>query len=341
MPLPRSLPDATNTPLRGGPVLRWGVLAPGRIADDWVRTVHAHTDQRVLAVASRDAERAAGFASRHGIPRWHEGYEALVADPEIDVVYVSPPHVHHVPLALLAISAGKHVLIEKPLATTEADVRRVAEAAREAGVFAMEAMWTRFLPQTTVLRRLLDDGALGRPVAAAADFGIAFGFDATSRAYDPAAAGGALLDLGIYPLWFTAFALGDASRVTARGSLTSTGVEEQAAVLTEHEGGLGAATASMIASTPNTAFVAGESGRVEIDGPFWSPGGFRMISAGGELRYADPSALRHRDGLAYQAATVAAHIAEGRTEAPEHPLERTARLLRTIDEARRQVGVVT
>jgi predicted dehydrogenase len=332
--------------LRGGPTLRWGILAPGVIADAWTTTVHANTDQRVLAVASRSAERAAEFASRHGIPRSFGDYEQLLADPEIDIVYVSAPHTEHVRLALLAIAASKHVLVEKPLATTAADAKRVFAAARAANVFAMEAMWTRFLPQTTIIRRLLDDGVLGPLRLATADFGEVFGYDPSSRAFDPDLGGGALLDIGIYSLWWTTFALGTPESSSAYGSLAPTGVEEQATVVTQHPGALGIATATMMASTPNLAAVSGEHARLELDRPFWEPGGFRVTSAtagsGGApaepLRFTDPSSIRYRDGLAYQVTAVAAHIADGRLEAPEHPPARTLELLHLIDAARAQVG---
>lgn len=322
-------------------MLHWGILAPGVIADAWTTTVHAHTDQTVVAVASRSAERAAAFASRHGIPRSYDAYEQLVADPEVDIVYVAPPHTEHARLAMLAIAAGKHVLIEKPLATSEAEAHTVLEAARAAGVFAMEALWTRFLPQTTIIRRLLDDGVLGDLRLASADFGEVFGYDPSSRAFDPALGGGALLDIGIYSLWWTTFALGTPTDVVARGSLAPTGVEEQVTVVTQHApAALGVASATMMASTPNLASVTGELARIEVDRPFWEPGGFRLSAAGTSdvLTYTDPSSLRYREGLAYQATAVAAHIAEGRLEAPEHPHARTRELLRIIDEARRQVG---
>jgi predicted dehydrogenase len=338
--LPSALPEPTNVPLRGGPVLRWGILAPGAIAHDWTRTLHANTDQRVVAVASRDADRAAAFANEHGIPRSFGDYQLVLADPEVDIVYIAPPHSEHKRLAMLAINAGKHVLVEKPMATSEADAREIFEAAAEARVFAMEAMWTRFHPQTTVVQRLLDDGVLGELRLASADFGEVFGYNPAGRAFDPALGGGALLDIGIYALWWTTFALGTPISVTARGSLAPTGVEEQATVLTEHLGGsaLGTSTSSMMASTPNVATVIGEAARIEVDRHFWAPGGFRLAAGRDELRFTDPSPLRGRDGLAYQATAVAQHVADGLLGAPEHPPARTLEVLRVIDEARRQVG---
>jgi predicted dehydrogenase len=338
-PLPARLPEPTNAPLRGGPTLRWGVLAPGEIANDWVATVHVNTDQRVVAVASRTAERAEAFAARHGIPRSYGGYERLVADPEVDIVYVAAPHTEHPRLALLAIAAGKHVLVEKPMAVSRAAAAEIVDAAVAAGVFAMEAMWSRFLPQTTVIARLLSDGAVGVPRSASADFGGVFPFDPVSRAFDPALGGGALLDVGVYSLWFTDFALGSATSVSARGSLATTGVDEQAVVLTEHQGpALGVAAASMVANTPHAAVVSGDDAWIQVDRSFWAPGGFTLGTPDEQLRWSDPSGIRGRGGLCYQATAVAAHIATGRIEAPEHPHETTLRVLGIIDEARRQLG---
>ena len=337
--LPSALPEPTNTPLRGGTALRWGILAPGVIADAWTTTVHANTDQRVVAVASRDAGRAAEFARRHGIRTSYGDYEQLVADPDVDVVYIAPPHTEHKRLALLAIAAGKHVLVEKPLATSEADAREIFDAATAANVFAMEAMWNRFLPQTTIIRRLLDDGVLGDLRLAAAEFGEVFGYDPTSRAFDPALGGGALLDIGIYSLWWTTFVLGAPTSMVVRGSLAPTGVEEQAVVVTQHDpAAVGIATSTMMASIPNTASVTGEDARIEVDRPFWEPGGFRLTAGDEQLSFTDPSPIRGRGGLTYQATAVAAHVANGLREAPEHPHARTLEILRIIDDARRELG---
>ncbi len=205
---------ATRTPdPAAAPALRWGVIGPGEIAGDFVAALQQHTRQRVVAVGSRSAERAAAFAATYGVPNVHVGYEALVADPEVDVVYIATPHSEHTANALLAIAAGKHVLIEKPVAVTADLARTIFAAAEAAGVFAMEAMWTRFLPQTDVVAQLLEDGALGPLSLATADFaGGAAPRDPSSRLLDPAQGGGALLDLGVYVAWWAQFALGTPER---------------------------------------------------------------------------------------------------------------------------------
>src|SRR5262245_14720996 len=127
---PKTLPLPRTLPLRGGPVLRWGILSPGDIAKDFVRAMHGHTDQRAVAVAGRSPERARAFAENHGIGRWHDSHDALIADPEIDIVYVASPHSEHKPMALKAIAAGKHVLVEKPVALTAAEAREIRDAAK-------------------------------------------------------------------------------------------------------------------------------------------------------------------------------------------------------------------
>ena len=336
-----ALPESTHFPLTGGPRLRWGVLAPGRIARDWVGALHAHTDQRVAAVASRSRERAQAFAAELGIPTVHGGYEELVADPGVDAVYIAAPHSEHRALALLAIAAGKHVLIEKPIAVTLAEANDIVAAARAAGVFAMEAMWSRFLPQNTIVAQLLEGGDLGDVLTVTADFGAKFEFDPASRAFDPALGGGALLDIGVYPAWFAHFVLGAPDAVTATGTLASTGVDAQAAVILDYPSGAQAAiTTSMLVETPLAATISGTLGRVEFPGPFMGPGSFRLISGGERTEWNEPTGFQWREGLCYQAAAMAQHVADGLTESPWHTLDDTLEILAVLESARGQLGAL-
>ena len=323
------------------PVLRWGVLGPGEIAGDFVAALQQHTRQRVVAVGSRSAERAAAFAATYAVPNVHVGYEALVADPEVDVVYIATPHSEHTANALLAISAGKHVLIEKPVAVTADLARTVFDAAAAAGVFAMEAMWTRFLPQTDVVAQLLENGALGALSLATADFaGGAAPRDPSSRLLDPAQGGGALLDLGVYVAWWSQFALGTPDAVTARGLLGPTGVDEQATLLLQAGDAQGIGVVGFRGRTAWTASVVGAAGRVEVASPYWAASGLTLYGADGAVadRWDDPFGRPFRQGLCYQGAATARAIAEGRTGCPEHPAERAIAVLATLDAARHQLG---
>jgi predicted dehydrogenase len=317
------------------------VLAPGGIARDFVDGLQRHTDQRVVAVGSRNLERAQEFARPRGIDRAYGSYEQLVDDPEVDVVYVAAPHTEHARLALLAVAAGKHVLVEKPLAVTADEAATIAEAARQAGVFAMEAMWTRYLPHTDVARQLLADGSVGEVRVVTADFGGVTPFDPASRIFDPRLGGGALLDLGIYPVSWAVFAMGLPTAVLATGELTSTGVDRQVALVLTGEGGAQALLSTGLAArTPSAATIAGTAGTILVEPPFWSPSHLRLLGSGGAepAQWTDPSGIVGRDGMVYEAAALARYVTEGRLESPLHPMAEAVATIGVLDEARRQLG---
>ncbi len=335
-----TLPDPKFTPLHGGAALRWGVLAPGGIANSWVKTAHANTDQRVHAVASRSLERAQEFAAKHGIERAYGSYEELVADDGIDVVYIAAPHSEHLTLATLAISAGKHVLIEKPIALNAAEARQIKALAAAAGVFAMEAMWSRFLPQTSIVEQLMTDGALGDLKQVTASFGALFPYQPESRWFNPELGGGALLDIGVYPAWFAHFVLGAPDTVTARGSLADTGVDAQSVVVLEYASNAQAVVSmTMWAETSKAASISGTAARLEYSGEFFAPSGLRVfVGDAAPLVWNDETGFKWGDGLCYEAAAVAQHIADGLTESPLHTLDDTIAVLEVLDEARAQLG---
>lgn len=337
------LPSPRSQPLRGGPTLRWGVAAPGAIAGDFVHTLHAHTDQRVTAVASRSRERAAEFAARHGIPAPYGDYGQLYADPDVQIVYVASPHSEHLRLALGAIDAGKHVLIEKPIGLSGDEARTIRDRARGAGVFAMEAMWTRFVPRTDVMLQLHEDGVLGEVGLVTADLGFAADPDAGGRLFDPELGGGALLDLGVYPVWLSRLWLGAPTSVSASGTLTTSGVDEQSALVLEHASGAQALLSTSIRVTsPGHAAISGTRGRIDLDANFVFPGGFSATDSAGRLgRFEDASGLTHREGMAWQAVAVAQHVDDGLTESPLHPLQTTIDVMDVLDEARRMLSAAS
>ncbi len=336
------LPDADHEPLRGGPTLRWGVLAPGRIAASFVGSLIRSTDQKVVAVASRSLERAQRFASEHGIDTAYGSYDQLLADDSVDIVYIAAPHNEHATLAHAVIAAGKHVLIEKPIATTVAEAQAIADAAAEAGVFAMEAMWTRYLPQTTVVARLLADGSLGEARFVEADFGFLAEFDPTARHFDPALAGGALLDLGVYSAWFAHFVLGAPSSVHAVGSLAVTGVDQQSSVtLTYESDALAVVSSSLIVDTPIAARVAGTAARLEFPANFVGPSSFRVVQPNAEpLEWRDTNGLVWNEGLCYQAVAAARYVSDGLTQSPLHGLGDSIAVLSVLEQARAQLGAL-
>ncbi|ROS73161.1 putative dehydrogenase [Curtobacterium sp. PhB130] len=334
-----TFPLPTTVPLRGGTTLGWGVIGPGEIANDFTATLHANSDQRVVAVGSRSPERAAAFAARHGVPTAHGSYEALVADPTVDVVYVASPHPQHLEHALLAIAAGKHVLVEKPMTTSEADTRRLASAARDAGVFAMEAMWTRYLPGTTVIAQLLADGELGDVRLAMVDVGWPHEPDPNDRMFDRAQGGGALLDAGVYAHWFARFATGAPVTSSTTGVVSDGGVDLQSVTVSTATGGAqSVATTSMTAWTPGLATIAGSRATVRYTDHFVFPASFALHHGADADRWSEPSGLRGRQGLVWQAVALADYVAEGRTESPLHGLDESIGLAASLDAARAAVS---
>lgn len=341
--LPDALPEPEILlPDRGEPALRWGVVAPGWIAGYFVAAVSRHTAQRVDAVASRSRDRAEAFAAEHGVARAYGSYAQLVEDPALDVVYIAAPQSEHLALGLLAIAAGKHVLIEKPLAVNAVDARVLVEAARAAGVLLMEAMWSRYQPQAALVRRLLVEGVIGEVGWVAADHGQAVPRDPAHRLYRPELGGGALLDLGIYPVQLDSMVLGAPTGITAVGALTDTGVDAYATLTLAHGPGVQSTLATnMLTRTPTTAVIAGSEGRIEIEGPFHIPTAVTVHDLdlfGRRLHWRDETGVALLDGLAWEATALARYVGDGRTESPLHTLDETVSILETIDEARRQLG---
>ncbi|GAA1056872.1 oxidoreductase [Agromyces luteolus] len=342
--LPEYFPEPTiYTPDSGEPTLAWGILGPGWIAGVWADTVAANTAQRVVAVGSRSRDRAEAFAVAHGIERAHGSYEALVADPGVDVVYIATPQSEHLSLGLMAIAAGKHVLIEKPLAMTRVEVDELAAAARSADVLLMEGMWTRYLPQASVIRTLVSDGWLGEVSAVVADHGQAIPVELGHRLYRPELGGGALLDLGIYPVQLDSMLLGAPTEIVATGRRSDSGVDETVSLVLRH-GARNQSTifTSIATRTPSKGHIAGTDGRLELLDSINGPSRL-LVSDGGwftpQREWDDPTDLRDLAALAWEATALATFVGEGRRESPVHTLEETAAIIDTLDRARRLLGV--
>ena len=330
MTLLAALPEARTPDPRTAPSLRWGVLGTGWIADRFVSSLQQHSSQRVVAVGSRTQDSARSFADRHRIAAAYGSYEELVADDDVDVVYVATPHNAHLPVALLSLGAGKHTLVEKPLGATAQEARQIAAAAEGAGVFCMEAMWTAFLPKFDVLRQLQESGALGEPLSVVADFGEWFAEG--HRILRPELAGGPLLDLGTYLVAFALDALGPTESVQASGAWIPSGVLGQVGALLTHRGRTASVLhTTLLSNTPTTAVVAGSDATLVIDGPFYQPGGFTLSphDGGPTLRY-DEEPVAH-EALHFQAAEVARRIAANETGSPLRPLTASIATLDVLD----------
>ena len=335
------LPQPQIIPVDSVPSLRWGVIGTG-IADRFVHAIHAHTAQRAVAVTARDPEKTARFAEEHGIGTVLPSVDALVHSPEVDVVYVATPHPLHHEQALAAIAAGKHVLIEKPIAMSADEARAILDAGRAAGVLVMEAMWTRYLPQSSILRQVIADGIIGDVRTVIADFGFVAPDDLAHRLWAPELGGGALLDAGVYPISFASSVIGPLSLVSAIGTVAND-VDSSATMLASGANDTGALlTTSLIAALPVEAQVIGSAGRATVLSPFFGPSGIRVTKGGFEseevAEWRDESFDAIHDGLGFQATAFASYVAEGRLESPLHGHDEIVQVMRVIDEARAQVA---
>lgn len=336
-----SLPVPRVADPRDAPAIRWGILGPGGIAHAFAGAVRDGTSSRVVAVGSRDAGRAAAFAEEFGVERAHGSYAELVRDPDVDAIYVSSPHSEHYAHALMAIAAGKPVLVEKAFTRNAAEAREVLEAGRAAGLLVAEAMWSRYLPHYDLVRQAIADSVIGEVVHVHADHSQRLYPAGPERLAAPELAGGALLDLGVYPISFADLVLGGPSAVTARAALTDRGVDATTGIVLTYPGGAEALlSTSMLAAGPCTATVTGTLGRLELEGPFYAPTTVRLC---------DPHDVvldvwgRKREtsvhGFAYEAAEFARCLTDAELETASMPHAATLRVMETMDEVRRQIGV--
>lgn len=318
--------------------LRWGIMATGLIAETFVKDLHV-AGLPVVAAGSRDLSRAQAFADRLGLARAHGSYEALVSDPEIDVIYVATPHPFHLDGARLALEAGKHVLVEKPFAMNAAEARQIAALAEARQLFVMEAMWTRFLPHMRRLREILASGRLGRLLSLRADHGQALPSDPGHRLNDLSLGGGALLDLGIYPVSFACEVLGLPEALHAVARFKETGADAAVEVVMRHAGdALSQLSCASDIRGPNTASVVGESGSVEIDATWYAPARLRLRAPDGAVLEEFEAPMQGR-GMQYQALALQEAVQAGQRSHPLMSMDETIRILEVMDEIRAQIGL--
>jgi predicted dehydrogenase len=319
--------------------LRWGILATGGIARLFTADLRANGFD-VRAVGSRSLESAEAFASDFDIPTAHGSYEELVADPDIDVVYVATPHPWHAATALLAIEAGKHVLVEKPFTLTAAEARTVADAARERGVLALEAMWTRYLPHMVRIREIVAAGTLGDVRTLLADHTQKLPSDPGHRLNALELGGGALLDLGIYPVSFAWDLFGEPTSIQSTAVFRDTGADAQIAVQFGYDEGRIASTLSASdARGPNRAVILGTEARIEIDPVWYSNAAFRVIAHDDTVLEEFAVDVNGR-GMHFQAAALERLVAEGRLDGGDVlSTEETVSIMGTLDRIRAEIGL--
>jgi predicted dehydrogenase len=323
--------------------VRWGVLATGGIAATFTTDLLALKDlgAEVTAVASRSDASAKAFAERFGIERAYGSWAELVADPDIDVVYVATPHSAHREAAGLALEAGKHVLCEKAFTLNAPQAEELVALARKRGLFLMEAMWTYCNPVIRRMTELVRDGAIGEIRTVQADFGFAGSFGAEHRLRDPALGGGALLDLGVYPVSFAQLVLGEPDRIQADALLSPEGVDLNTGMLLGWDSGATALlSCSIVGDLPTIASITGTAGRIDFPHGFFHPDGFVLHRPGREPeKFASGPGPEGLTGMQYEAAEVMRALRAGETESPLVPLDGSLAVMRTLDAVRERIGV--
>ncbi|MFF3945050.1 Gfo/Idh/MocA family protein [Streptomyces sp. NPDC001902] len=323
-----------------GRKVRWGILATGGIAASFAEDLREMKDDaEIVAVGSRSLASARAFADRFDIPRAYGSWTELADDDGVDVVYVATPHSAHRVAAGLCLRAGRSVLCEKPFTVNAVEARELADLAKARGLFLMEAMWTYCNPVVRRLTALVADGAVGEVRSVHADFGLAGPFEPGHRLLDPALGGGALLDLGVYPVSFAHLLLGEPDEVQAWAHLTEHGVDDNTGMLLGYDSGaMAVLSCSLTADTAQTAVVTGSAGRIEVPAGFFHPDRFVLHREGREPEEfgAPDDGLR---GLQHEAAEVMRCLRAGERESPLVPLEGSLAVMRTLDTVRDRIGV--
>lgn len=318
--------------------IRWGILGTGKIARQFAAGLKNLPDATLMAVGSRTVESANVFGEQFAVAHRHASYEALVSDPDVDVIYVATPHSCHQANTLQALAAGNAVLCEKPFAINAREAAQAIAFARTEKLFLMEAMWTRCFPLMEKLRELLASKIIGEVRMLTADFGFRAEYRAEERLFSPAAGGGALLDVGVYPVSLASMIFGTPTRIVSQAQLGQTGVDEEAAIILSHaRGELAVLSTAIRLETPQEAIIMGSAGRIRIHSPWWRPAAM-TISRGGrsdelmEFPFAG-------NGYQFEAAEVMSCLRAGKLESCVMPLDETLSIMRTLDAIRVQWGL--
>lgn len=321
--------------------MRVGYIGAGNISGQMAETIARMSEVENYAVAARDPERAREFAERWGFSHAYDSYEELLADPDVDLVYVALPHSHHHRWTIAALESGHHVLCEKAFAANERQAREMIECARERGLLLAEAIWTRYMPSRKMIEEIVSSGEIGEVTTVAANLG--YRVDGNARMTDPALAGGALLDLTVYPLNFASMVLGNRIRRIAASMVPAvTGVDGQDNVMIEYESGqMASLFSTMYAMTDREGQILGTKGFITVEN-INNPQVIRVYASDGLTReltreIAVPEQIT---GYEYELLSCERAIEAGALECPEMPHAETLELMRQMDEIRRQFGVV-
>lgn len=319
-------------------IIRWGILGTGRIARDFAAGLAATPDAVLAAVGSRGIDSATAFAQQFGVPLAFGTYEELAASPDVDIIYIATPHPMHAANAILALRGGKAVLCEKPFAMNRREAGEMVALARASKLFLMEAMWTRFMPALAAVRQIIDAGEIGSVTQLHADFGFSATPDPAHRVNDPTLGGGALLDLGIYPLSIACALLGKVETVQAQAIMGDTGVDLSTAFTMRHAGGtLSICSCSLRARAPSELVVSGTRGSVRMHRMFHMAESITVDLLDGPSRTIATPWLGN--GYTHEAIAAGECLRDGLLEHPLMTHDDTLAIMGLLDTIRKQIGL--
>jgi predicted dehydrogenase len=323
---------------RGLKTTKWGIIGPGRIAHKFAQGLAVIPDAQLFAVASRSEDRARDFARQYNIPYFYGGYEKIVQNPDIDIIYVATPHTYHYENTLMCLQNDIPVLCEKPFTITREQLLKLVITSRERKIFLMEAIWTRFLPTIKKVIDIRESGKLGKIKAIYADFGFKAPVDFNGRLYNPELGGGALLDIGIYPVFLSLLLLGKPEEIKSMAVIAETGVDESCSILFKYSNRVMASlNCTITAETPIEAVIIFENGRIRINRGWFAPSSLTIITAKEKKR--EINFRYNGNGYHFEAIEAMRCLRKGFTECPVLPLNFSLELMELLDEIRKQCGI--
>jgi dihydrodiol dehydrogenase / D-xylose 1-dehydrogenase (NADP) len=316
---------------------RWGIIGCGKIAQKFATSLKTIDNAVLYAVASRDGEKAKSFAKTNGAKLWFDNYEMLASHPDVHIIYIATPHSLHYEHTMLAVDYKKHVLCEKPLAINAIQTRKMIQAARNKRVFMMEAMWMRFNPAIRKLVEILNAKIIGEITQIQADFCVELPYDKLGRVFNPELGGGAMLDVGVYPLNFAYLVFGeDPIQAESSAKMGETGVDYQSAYMLKYKSGAIAMLSSSVEfNKPNEAWIYGTKGHIHLP-LFYKPQVIHIHMNGGSTETLQIPFVS--TGYSYEAEAVMESIEQGRNECALMPLHQTLNVIELMDRFRNSWG---
>ncbi|MCF2948233.1 Gfo/Idh/MocA family oxidoreductase [Paraglaciecola aquimarina] len=320
-------------------IINWGIVGPGNIANTFAKAMQQSKRARLAAVASRSAERGQAFAKEYDIPAVYDNYQALAEDPKIDVIYIATPHSFHYPQAKLCLEAGKNVLLEKPSTINAKQIQILTELAKQQNVFFQEAIWSRFMPCLAKVKQKIADGVIGDIQYITSTIGFAFQHRDTNRLYDPKLGGGALLDLGLYPIALSQAILGEEpSVIQAMGNVSEKQVDETTIVNMQYPSGrYSQFTCSASGHCPNSMTIVGTDGNIVLPAMFWDTDQAQVFDLEGLVETIDfPHAV---NGFEYQIEESMRCIDAGKHYSDLMTHDESIGIIKIMDQVRSQIGL--